>query len=76
MSARIELVPIDLPATPTSPSAWPHFLRLVAANGRILAHSENYATRASARRAASTWVRAFRDVAEAPESEQVREVSE
>ena len=34
------------------PSARPHYLRLVAANGQILAHSETYSTRANARRAA------------------------
>ena len=34
------------------PSARPHYLRLVAANGQILAHSETYSTRANARRGA------------------------
>jgi hypothetical protein len=34
------------------PSQRPHYLREVAANGRIVWHSEAYATRANARRAA------------------------
>ena len=34
------------------PSARPHYLRLVAANGQVLAHSETYASRSNARRAA------------------------
>ena len=33
-------------------SARPHYLRLVAANGQVLAHSEAYASRSSARRGA------------------------
>lgn len=36
-----------------------HYLRLVAGNGRVLATSETYANRASARRAVHSWVLAF-----------------
>lgn len=43
----------------TPPSKRPHYLRLVAANGEILAHSENYASRRNARRAVSAWREAF-----------------
>ena len=44
------------------PSARPHYLRLVAANGQVLAHSETYSTRANAKRAAWAWRDAFREV--------------
>ena len=44
------------------PSARPHYLRLVAANGQVLAHSETYSTRANARRAARAWRFAMYDV--------------
>ena len=44
------------------PSARPHYLRLVAANGQVLAHSEAYASRSKARRAVTTWIRAFGEV--------------
>ena len=42
------------PAITPKPSARPHYLRLVAANGQVLAHSETYASRSNARRAAKT----------------------
>ena len=55
--ARIELRVAEMnyfsdPAITPKPSARPHYLRLVAANGQILAHSETYSTRANARRGA------------------------
>lgn len=40
-------------------SAWPHYLRLVAANGQVLAASEVYANRRNARRAVKAWHEAF-----------------
>lgn len=40
----------------------PHFLRLRASNGRILAHSEVYASRSNAKRAASAWLVAMSDL--------------
>ena len=61
--ARIELRPADDPRTTNlKPSARPHYLRLVAANGQVLAHSETYSTRANARRAARAWRFAMYDV--------------
>ena len=68
--ARIEIVPspvvyIDEDGNEwpqLTPSTTPHFLRLVSANGATLAHSENYATRFNARRAAVSWLRAMDDV--------------
>ena len=51
MSARIEVRPVDgRDAGP--PSSRQHYLRHVAANGETLWHSEAYATRSNARRAA------------------------
>ena len=57
--ARIELRPADLgwfdrggELAALKPSARPHYLRLVAANGQVLATSETYSTCANARRAA------------------------
>ena len=55
--ARIELRVAEMsyffdPAITPKPSARPHYLRLVAANGQVLAHSETYASRSNARRAA------------------------
>ena len=55
--ARIELRVAEMnyfsdPAITPKPSARPHYLRLVAANGQVLAHSETYSTRANARRGA------------------------
>ena len=54
--ARIELRPAEVywftDAIRPKPSARPHYLRLVAANGQVLAHSETYSTRANARRGA------------------------
>ena len=67
--ARIELRPADLgwfdrggELAALKPSARPHYLRLVAANGQVLAHSETYSTRANARRAARAWRFAMYDV--------------
>ena len=64
--ARIELREADAywftDAIKPKPSARPHYLRLVAANGQILAHSETYSTRANARRAARAWRFAMYDV--------------
>ena len=64
--ARIELRPAEvtspeglLGAIFLKPSARPHYLRLVAANGQVLAHSENYSTRQNARRAVKAWHEAF-----------------
>lgn len=57
----------------TTPSQTPHFLRLRAANGVILAHSEVYSTRSNARRAAGAWLDAMWDVTNSPAP--VREVS-
>ena len=53
----------------------PHFLRLRASNGSILAVSETYANISNARRAKDAWVEAFRDILRAPVSERVREVA-
>ena len=61
--ARIELLVADIPADGRKPSARPHYLRLVAANGQVLAHSENYSTRQNARRAIGAWTDAFWQVA-------------
>ena len=61
--ARIELRPADDPRTTNlKPSARPHYLRLVAANGQVLAHSETYSTRANARRAVESWLDAMSEV--------------
>lgn len=67
--ARIQLRPADLgwfdrggELAALKPSARPHYLRLVAANGQVLAHSETYSTRANAKRAAWAWREAFREV--------------
>ena len=67
--ARIELRPADLgwfdrggELAALKPSARPHYLRLVAANGQVLATSETYSTRANARRAARAWRFAMYDV--------------
>ena len=67
--ARIELRVADLgwfdrggELAALKPSARPHYLRLVAANGQVLAHSETYSTRANAKRAAWAWRDAFREV--------------
>ena len=61
-TARIEIHParFEEPDAPgvewaddaAPPSQRPHYLRLVAANGQVLAHSENYSSRSNARRAA------------------------
>lgn len=77
-TARIELVPATVSVNTTlllAPSQRPHFLRLVAANGETLAHTENYSTRSNARRASLAWVAAFRDVLAAPATERVNEVT-
>ena len=67
--ARIELRVADLgwfdrggELAALKPSARPHYLRLVAANGQVLANSETYSTRANARRAARAWRFAMYDV--------------
>lgn len=39
-----------------------YFLRLRASNGRILAHSEVYASKSNAKRAASAWLVAMSDL--------------
>lgn len=44
---------------PSALSQRPHYLRLVAGNGQILATSEIYSTLSNARRARRAWVRAF-----------------
>lgn len=49
-----------------TPSATPHYVRLVAANGTTLAHSETYSTRSNARRAARDWLRIMRDITHGP----------
>ena len=62
--ARIEIVPArDRQGKPTG--QW--LLRLRASNGRILAHSETYATKANAQRAVEAWMTAFDDVVKASE---------
>lgn len=53
--------PLDCPQF-AKPSARPHYLRLVSANGQVLAHSETYSTRANARRAVKAWTQAFAEV--------------
>ena len=66
--ARIEIQPVH-PMSPLAegktPSGRPHYLRLVAANGQILATSETYANRTNARRAVASWATAFCDVTDA-----------
>ena len=68
--ARIEVRPVDdryrreqeawgTPAPHVKPSARPHYLRLVAANGQVLATSETYANLSNARRAVKAWHEAF-----------------
>ena len=61
MSAHLEIHPVKgddlthgarLRARIVPPSGLPHYLREVAANGQTVWHSEAYATRANARRAA------------------------
>ena len=47
------------------PSKRPHYLTLVASNGRVLATSELYANKSSATRAAGDWYAAFLSVIEA-----------
>ena len=59
-TARIEIHPVDIIDLP--PSQRPHYLRLVAANGETLAHSEAYASRSKARRGVSAWLKAFGEV--------------
>ena len=59
-SARIEIRPTSIPAK--SDAARPHYLRLVASNGQVLATSEVYASRRNARRAVSAWIAAFDSV--------------
>ena len=51
----------------TKPSKRPHYLRLVAANGQVLATSEFYSTRQNARRAVKAWLYAFAEVLHADE---------
>ena len=53
----------------------PHFLRLRASNGAILAVSETYDSLGNANRATGDWVDAFRGILAAPDSERVREVT-
>jgi aspartate oxidase len=58
--ARIEIVAADVTDVfPTAPSVQPHFVRLVAANGRTLGNSEVYANRANAKRARGDWLAAL-----------------
>ena len=64
--ARIEIAPAHFPDDPCN-AGCPHFLRLRASNGRILAHSETYANKRSAQRAVEAWMTAFDDVAKASE---------
>lgn len=74
-SARIELVPADVVGGGWASS--PHFLRLVAANGVVLAASEWYASRAAARRSARSWIRAMEDITHEPDmTKAVREVEQ
>lgn len=76
--ARLEIVEADITDVfPVVKSKRPHFLRLVAGNGQILAHTENYANLTNARRAAPALVRAFLQVgfAEANGRVQVVEVT-
>ena len=56
--ARIEIVPCE----GSTQARDPHFLRLVASNSSILAHSETYANKANAKRAASAWLVAMSDL--------------
>ena len=56
--ARIEIVPVSNMRS----QRHEHFLRLRASNGRILAHSEVYANKANAKRAASAWLVAMSDL--------------
>lgn len=67
-TARIEIVPADITegtTTRTARATEAHYLRLIAANGEPLATSELLSTRSNARRAATSWLRAMRQVADA-----------
>jgi hypothetical protein len=67
--ARVEVCEADITniidiwyhhgGVPSALSQRPHYLRLVAGNGQILATSEIYSTLSNARRARRAWVRAF-----------------
>lgn len=61
--ARIEIVPVDHTRDEYHDhlARCPHYLRLVAANGAILMHSEAYSTRSNARRAAQAVAAAMCD---------------
>ena len=73
-NARIEIVEADTQwyeETDEAGRVWsgkppksyrPHFLRLRASNGQILATSETYSNLTNARRAAAGWRRAFLQV--------------
>lgn len=62
-TARIEIVPTAVGREDGEVFAFdPHYLRLIASNGLTLAHSENYSSRSKARRATTSWLRAFDDV--------------
>lgn len=65
--------PLDKPVP--SKSLRPHFLRLRASNGQILAVSETYSNASNARRASDSWIEAFRDILACPDSKRVREVA-
>lgn len=54
-TARIELRPVE----GSTKARQPHYLRLVASNGQVLATSETYSTRYNARVAVDAWVEAF-----------------
>lgn len=62
------------PTQSRPPSERPHHLRLIASNGTVLAHSGPYPTRAQARRAAHSWIRAMEDITHQPDlSSAIRE---
>ena len=81
--ARIEIVPatyrdswnkVDRPQGADRPPAKrPHYLRLVAANGETLAHSETFTTRQNARRGVKAWCAAFVQVLAAERDDRVVE---
>ena len=60
--ARIEVRPIDGLLKFEALSKHPHYLRLVAANGQVLATSEVYASRSNARRAVLAWLGAMEQI--------------
>lgn len=61
--AHLEILAADVTDVfPTAPSGQPHFVHLVATNGRVLGASEVYANRSNAKRARGDWLAALADL--------------